>query len=116
MAVGIGREHGQYVFRLMDYINPVGFHSGTAPAPPPEIEGIRVVATQSQEEIRLLTLVKFHSSGQRADRIDQDEQQLWRQLYCGLEIHNFDEDERAGRIAGFSVKVGTLGCFVRDEN
>jgi hypothetical protein len=34
---------------------------------------------------------------------------------CGIQIQNYDDDDRTGRLARRTIKVGTLGCFVRRD-
>ena len=41
-------------------------------------------------------------------------EQLWhRDLACGIQIQNYNDDLREGRLARLTINVGTLGCFVR---
>lgn len=44
------------------------------------------------------------------------EQQLHRPLACGIQIQNFDDDDREGEFAKGFMIIGTLGCFVELAN
>jgi S1-C subfamily serine protease len=41
------------------------------------------------------------------------EQQRHRPICCGLQIQNFDDDQREGVLAQGLMTVGTIGCFVK---
>ncbi len=43
------------------------------------------------------------------------EQQMHRPICCGLQIQNFDDDDREGELAKGQMIVGTIGCFVKKK-
>lgn len=45
----------------------------------------------------------------------QPEQQLKRPLRCGLQIQNFDDDDRQKIFASGFIIVGSIGCFVQNN-
>jgi len=76
-------------------------------------EGIPITFHDSHHDPESLVKVPFSGPGSPAVSSLVPEQALQRQLVCGLQIENLDDDLRTGVIAGGHIIVGTLGCFVR---
>jgi hypothetical protein len=100
-AVGIGRNEGGYgfsVIRNRDMLIPYG---GRAQPLPEAIGGVPVVVEDDGQDLKSFARIPM-----------LPEQGRYRQVVCGLQIQNYDEDDRDGIIAGGYIRVGTLGCFV----
>jgi hypothetical protein len=83
---------------------------------PRQIEGVPVRLLNSFNDP--VTLARVPHSGPASPGIGSliPEQQPHPSLVRGLQIQNFDEDNRSGEIAAGFMTVGTLGCFVQLSN
>jgi hypothetical protein len=111
-AVGIGR-HGNdgFCYRVVRNVaKPIPFAGGT-----PSIKSIvevPVVYSDTFGDAKSLMLLPVSGPGSPGDCSVVPEQRPHRPLVCGLQIQNYDADNRRN-IIPLHMVVGTLGCFVR---
>ena len=80
---------------------------------PPVVRGVPLVVVEAHADLRPLVELAISSFGASASRTMVHEQDLQRPLCAGLQLQNWDCDQRLGRIASGHVEVGSLGLFVR---
>jgi len=111
VSVGIGRDAGgRFCFRAVRNV--------ARPAPQAArlveaVEGVPVLIAEAHAEPVPQLLVPAAGPGSPLRASVVPEQQRHRPLVCGLQIENWDDDERKGHHAGGYLVVGTLGCFAR---
>lgn len=78
-----------------------------------ESQGVPVTFTDTPGEVESLAAVPVTGPASPAAASLVQEVNRHRPLVCGLQIQNFDDDQRTGVLARDLMIVGTLGCFVR---
>jgi hypothetical protein len=82
-----------------------------------EINEVPVRFTITPGEVESLILVSDAGAASPSFASFVPEVNRHRPLVCGLQIQNFDDDDRQGMIGTGFIIVGTLGCFVQlDSN
>lgn len=108
-SVGVTRADGQmrlYVVRNALVPVPLGAAPETL-----QFQGVPIVYSDAPAEVAPLVEVPLAQAiPAAADAIP--ERDAHNSLCSGLQIQNFDDDERSGTIARGNMSVGTLGCFV----
>ena len=111
-SVGISRFGASYSFRavrnrgaLIPMRVPV--HHVT------QVADVPVLFVDGPGEV--MPLLKVPHSGPASPWVQSvvPEVQRYRRLVSGLQVHNFDADDRNGTISAGYITIGTLGCFVR---
>ena len=110
-SVGIGRHDDAYGMRVVKNVAKVLPFSAAVGAMPVEIHGVPVTVAHSQSDLRTLAKVPPPGSPMAGSTIP--ERGRIRPLVCGLQIQNFDDDDREGNFAKGYIIVGSVGCFVR---
>jgi hypothetical protein len=77
-----------------------------------QVAGIPVRFTDTPAELQSLLLVADSGPSSPAAASLVPEVHRHRPLVCGLQIQNFDDDDRQGLFAQGLIAIGTLGCFV----
>jgi len=115
-SVGVGRAPDGFGYVAVRNKNaPVAFAGGVREVPP-SIEGIPVRIVDSSRDPQRLVRIPHSGVGSPATLSFMPEQQRHRPLVCGLQIQNYDQDDRSGDLRKGLMIVGTLGCFVRLAN
>jgi hypothetical protein len=83
---------------------------------PERIQGVPVLVTETPGEIESLLKVPHSGPASPAAASVVPEVRRHRPLCCGLQIQNFDDDQRQGVIAQGFIIIGTLGCFIQLSN
>ena len=111
VSVGIGRDAGgQFCFRAVrNVVRPAAQAAPTLEA----VEGVPVLVAEAHAEPVPHLMVPAAGPGSPLRASVVPEQQRHRPYACGLQIENWDDDERKGHHAGGYLVVGTLGCFAR---
>jgi hypothetical protein len=78
-----------------------------------EIERVPVLFVDGPGEVESLVMVVESGPASPAAATLVPEARRHRPLVAGLQIQNFDEDDRRGILNRGLIAVGTLGCFVR---
>lgn len=113
-AVRITRHEQAFGYRVVRNIAlPVA--QSTMPAPD-QVHGVPVTYADALDETKSHLRIPAPPPAMALAAGTPAEQALHRPLVCGLQIQNFDDDVRTGVIAGGSIVVGTLGCFVRRDD
>jgi hypothetical protein len=76
------------------------------------IDDIPIIYSDSNAETTLLRNFSPLAHGS----LEPEQQTLRNPLFCGMQLQNYDQDIRLGRLPSTSMGVGTLGCFVRKGN
>jgi hypothetical protein len=108
-AVGIGREDGDYVIRAIrnnQKIMPLSAPMQSIN----QVDGVRVAYVNAPNDVVPATRVPASGPGSPSASSLVPEQGFHRDLCCGLQLQNFDDDIRQGHTS--FIIVGTLGCFV----
>ena len=111
-SVGISRHGSAYGFRAVRnsaLVLPFGFKAAEVGD---QWEGIPVRFTDTPAELQSLLLVADSGPTSPAASSLVPEVQRHRPLVCGLQIQNFDDDDRQGAFDEGHIVIGTLGCFV----
>jgi S1-C subfamily serine protease len=114
-SVGITRHGDSFGFRAVrNAAIPVAF--GTGAARIDNFQEIPVVYKNTFGELKSMMMVpgKGPASPSAASLIPEVNRH--RPLVCGLQIQNFDDDDRQGVFDEGFIVIGTLGCFVRLGN
>jgi len=103
----IGPSFGYHAVRNSAVIVPFGL------AAPAEVQGIPVLYTETPGEIA--SLVRAPGLGPASPSAASLVPEVLRQrpLVGGLQIQNFDDDDRQGDLQRGFIVIGTLSCFVR---
>lgn len=116
-SVGVGRHGAKFGIRavrresranlLQGVIGPGRKHREIAGVP------VQLTTVRGSQGVRPLIDIRARPTGAlfRSGRIP--EQKTASPLFCGVQIQNFDNDERRGLLANNMISVGTLGCFVQ---
>jgi hypothetical protein len=110
-AVGVGRHRDAYgllAVKNSPTIVPRGSHGFEVPE---QIAGVPAHLMRVSSDARPLSRVPPAGPGSPGESSLVPEQGRHPPLACGVEIHNFDLDNREG--FGNEGMFGTLGCFVR---
>jgi hypothetical protein len=113
-SVGVGvDENGSPTYRAVRNVKKiVAFHAEAVThkliAPYPV-----VFVDAQQDAVPLLRIPHGSPAVAAAAAPTIPEQQMHRPICCGLQIQNFDDDDREGELAKGLMIVGTLGCFVK---
>jgi hypothetical protein len=116
-AVGISRHDGEYGFRAIR--NSQAIAPLNAGLPPIQgFEGVPVVYRDTFGEVESLVMVPGTPGSPVSPSATSviPEVNRHRPLVGGLQIQNFDDDDRQGLFAQGFIIIGTLGCFVRLDN
>lgn len=116
-AVGIGRHDaafGYTVVRNAAVILPLG--AGINIELLEKAIDVPVTFHDSFQEPQRLVTLPHTGPGSPGTASVVPEQGLRRPLCSGLQIENFDDDIRTGKIAAGQIFVGSLGCFVTAAN
>lgn len=111
-SVGISRHGSSYGYRAVRNsaailpLNAQIMSIGTT------LEGVPVRFTDTPAELQSLLLVADAGPTRPAASSLVPEVQRHRPLVCGLQIQNFDDDDRQGVLSQGLIVIGTLGCFV----
>jgi hypothetical protein len=111
-AVGIGRFNDGYgfgVIRNSRVILPASAAVETVSA----IDDIPVLYSDAYSNVESLAKVPVRGPGSPGQSSLVLEQQNHDPLCCGLQIQNFDYDDREGHLGQNFMTIGTLGCFVQ---
>lgn len=117
-SVGITRYDSTYGFRAIrnsSIVEPLKT-SISSSTEINKFEDIPIVFTDSFSEIESLVIVAGQGPSSPSKTSLIPEVNRHRQLCCGLQIQNFDDDTRQGITRQGLIFVGTLGCFVRLPN
>lgn len=112
-SVGIGRHGDGYGFRVVKNAAKILPISAKVDPTPSHIANVPITIVNSHAELRHLVKVPSSGPGSPGAASVVPEQGKHRPLVCGLQIQNFDDDDRQGEIAKGIIIIGTLGCFVR---
>ncbi len=113
-AVGITRHEDSYGFRAIRNAQvPVPLNTGLPTVE--NVEGIPVVFTDTFGEVESLVMVPGLPGSPTSPSATSlvPEVNRHRPLVAGLQIQNFDDDNRQGVLSQGFIIIGTLGCFVR---
>ena len=112
-SVGVTRHGDNYGFRAVRNSASILPLNAMNVAVPREINGVPVALTDTPAEVESLLMLPGAGPGSPSAASVIPEVNRHRPIVCGLQIQNFDDDDRQGHTAqGFFV-IGTLGCFVR---
>lgn len=114
-AVGVGKCGNRYGYVAVRNVKaPSSFAVRIENVPPlHEFDGIPVVYTDSHmDPVHLARVPLLDPSSPQAKAL-LPEQAEHRPPACGLQVQNYDDDQRTGEIARGYMIIGTLGCFVR---
>jgi hypothetical protein len=111
-AVGIGRNGNGYGFVAIRNMARIVPSSTTIGLPFTDIRNVPVIYLDRQEDP--LPDLRLPATGPGSPAVASlvPEQRQHNPLICGLQIENFDDDDRTGTIAAGHISIGTLGCFV----
>jgi hypothetical protein len=115
-SVGVVRHRGAYGLRAIKNPSRVVPMSSTVPKALYEIRGVPVTYLHSRSEAQPLIKVPAAGPGSPGESSIVAEQRRHRPLFCGVQIQNYDIDEREGFTKDDIIMVGTLGCFVRSAD
>ena len=114
-AVGIGwsqeRGYGLRITRNLSIPVPAG--PGRTQGLSTEYNGVPVYNGGARTDIVPCAEIPVDPVGGHPPPGCYPEQFSHRPPACGIQIQNYDDDDRCGRFAQYLIKVGTLGCFVR---
>ncbi len=114
-SVGITRHgdgFGYRVVRNSRVIRPLSAPS----APLTQFNRVPVRITEVPTEVSSLARIPHSGPGGPGGSSTVPERDRQRPLTAGLQIQNFDDDQREGHIDEGFIIIGTLGCFVRTED
>jgi hypothetical protein len=120
-SVGVGRNGDGFGYIAIRNIKaPVAylakFGVGGTTAMPEKFRGIPIHYQNSVTDPSSLARVPHTGPASPGVGSLVPEQQLHRPLACGVQIQNFDDDDREGEFAKGFMIIGTLGCFVELAN
>ena len=111
VSVGVGRDDGgRFCFRA---VRNVARPAPQAARAVEAVEGVPVLVAEAHADPAPQLQVPASGPGSPARASAVPEQRRHRPLVGGLQIENWDDDERKGHHAGGYLVVGTLGCFVK---
>jgi hypothetical protein len=111
-SVGVSRQGGGYGYRAVrNSAVPVPFEAAEEEGG--EILGFPVTFVDTPAEVESMVAVTVSGPASPATSSLVAEVHRHRPLVCGLQIQNFDDDDRQGVFGQGVMNVGTLGCFVR---
>lgn len=110
-SVGITRFGAGFGYRAVRNGGVLPF--GTNMPPTSEIDRVPVFFADSPGEVESLVMVVESGPASPAAATLVPEARRCRPLVAGLQIQNFDDDDRQGILSRGLMAVGTLGCFVR---
>jgi hypothetical protein len=111
-AVGIGRDDaGAFCFRAVRNVRRVLALSAASGAVD-TVQGIPVVTVDAIVDPLPHLKVPARGPGSPTAASVVQEQGRHRPLVSGLQIENWDDDDRKGHHANGHIVIGTLGCFV----
>jgi len=111
-AVGIGRYHDGYGFRAVRNSRIIAPASASVEIVQ-AVDDIPVTYVDAYNSIESLAKVPVRGPGGAGPPSVVLEQQQQSSLCCGLQIQNFDYDDREGHLRQNFMTIGTLGCFVQ---
>jgi hypothetical protein len=114
-SVGITRHGSGFGYRAVRN-GAVALPSRSGLPRIPEIDQVPVVFADAPGEIESLVMVVKSGPASPAASSLVPEVHRHRPLVAGLQIQNFDDDDRQGILGRGLMTVGTLGCFVRDAS
>lgn len=112
-AVGVGAHGDEYGFHMIRNTNMILPLSAAIRPAPTAVHNIPLTILDRQESVQPHLRLPFSGPGSPGTASLVPEQQRHRPLCCGLQIQNYDDDVRTHVIAGGSIIIGTLGCFVK---
>lgn len=112
-SIGIARHGEGFGFRAVRNSSEILPFSLSTEAFPGAIEGVPLTFTDTPSEVESLLRLPGSGPGSPAAATTVPEVNRHRPLVCGLQIQNFDDDDRQGHPAQGFITIGTLGCFVR---
>jgi len=120
-SVGVGKNGNGFGYIAIRNIKaPVAYAAkfglGGQAAMPEKFRGIPIHYQNSTADPSSLARVPHTGPASPGVGSLIPEQQLHRPLACGLQIQNFDDDDREGELAKGFMIIGTLGCFVELAN
>jgi hypothetical protein len=111
-AVGVGLSDGRPIYRAVRNTKKIVAQALALTAKPPKLS-FPVTFVEAERDAAPLLRVPHSAAAAAAAAAAIPEQQGRRPLVCGLQIQNFDDDDRQGEIKKGFMIVGTIGCFVR---
>lgn len=114
-SVGVFRFGAAYGFRAVrnaGAIVPMGLQIPRAI----NVIDVPVVFVDGPGEVAPLLKLPYTGPGSPQQSSVVPEVGRYRELVSGLQVQNFDADDRQGTIASGFISIGTLGCFVRHES
>src|SRR5215471_7770835 len=112
-SLGVGRHGSGFGYVAVRNASlPVPLSGNVASVLPGNVQGIPLTFVDAHRDPA--SLVKLPHSGPGSPSLASlvPEQTPQVPLVCGLQLENFDDDERTGVIDDGHMIVGTLGCFV----
>ena len=112
-AVGVTRHESTYAIKAVQNqarVLPASSRR-TVRKPPDQLQDVPVIVEPARADIGTLTVTLPLSSSFIPERGPH------RPLVCGLQIQNFDDDNRqreAGNLGPTEGVIGAIGCFVKD--
>lgn len=110
-AVGVGRFQDGYGFRVVRNSRAI-LPASAAVETVGTLDDIPVVYADAYNNIESVAKVPVRGPGSPGQSSFVLEQQQHSNLFCGLQIQNFDYDDREGHLRQNFMTIGTLGCFV----
>ncbi len=110
-AVGVGRHDSLFGFHAVRNVRKILPSSASTQALD-EFAGIPIDYVDAQNDVKNALQVPATGPGSPTASSFILERAKHRPLVCGLQIQNYDDDDRQGNIANGFITIGTLGCFV----
>jgi len=108
-SVGIGRYGTAYGYRVVRNTQVIVAQDSAAPG---LFDGVPVCYRDAAGEVLSMVLVPHSGAGAPGPSSTIPEVQKHRHVVCGVQVQNYDADERAGTLAEGLMRIGSLGCFV----
>src|SRR5712691_12441734 len=109
-SVGVGRHGGGFGFSAI--------RNARVPVPLAQVKLISEYRSFSvtfldtdRDPERLVKLLLIGPGGPTPSIVPEQDQH--RPVVCGLQVQNYDDDERSGKLAEGQIIVGTIGCVAR---
>jgi Trypsin len=114
-SVGVTQHGSGYGFRAVQNSSVIVPFVTGEPFPL-NFQGIPITVTSTPGEVESLVAVPSSGPASPSAASVIPEVNRHRPLVCGLQIQNFDDDQRQGVLDQGFIIIGTLGCFVRLSN
>ncbi len=113
-SVGIGRYEAGFGFVVVRNVS-LSLPPALSEKPTLLCQGVPVLSIESERDPERLVSLPQTGPGSPAGSVIAEQGQH-RPVVCGLQIQNFDNDERTGILAEEQLVVGTIGCLVQLRN